>query len=218
MCRPHAQLVGTMCFVFACFGGACPGGQLPGPPAGDPLALAPEAVHRRPAAAPAALGGPCGAGAHGSGLELRVRERQRCPAGPDDSRAVEGLMRGVPAGRCADQFQDQWGALRPSSICARSPPQRHPAGLSEALANLAIARDDARNYMVLGDPAARLRIERYRRRRKSATETQSTQSCSTTENRSHRDPERTLQIPTRRTPPSAAARLERRWEHKPQTP
>jgi hypothetical protein len=30
---------------------------------------------------------------------------------------------------------------------------------TDALANLAIARDDARNYIVLGDPAARLRIK-----------------------------------------------------------
>ena len=56
-----------------------------------------------------------------------------------------------------------------------------------------------------------------RRRRRSherATETQRHRVFLTTEPQGHRDPERTLQIPMRRTPPSAAARLEEWREHK----
>ena len=74
--------------------------------------------------------------------------------------AVEGLMRGLPAGRCADQFQDQWGALS-AQFSLRQDARRNgtqPVS-TDALANLAIARDDARNYIVLGDPSARLRIK-----------------------------------------------------------
>ena len=156
-----AQLVGTMCFMFACFGGACPlvdSYQLS--PAGDPLPLAPKPfITSLPqrllrAGALAVLAHSDRAWSYGFVSGGGVRQDQLIRG------AVEGLMRGLPAGRCADQFQDQWGALS-AQFSLRQDFRRNgtqPVS-TDALANLAIARDDARNYIVLGDPAARLRIK-----------------------------------------------------------
>jgi hypothetical protein len=156
-----AQLAGTMCFLFACFGGACPlvdSYRLS--PAGDPLPLAPKPfITSLPqrllrAGALAVLAHSDRAWSYGFVSGSGVRQDQLIRG------AVEGLMRGLPAGRCADQFQDQWGALS-AQFSLRQDSRRNgtqPVS-TDALANLAIARDDARNYIVLGDPAARLRIK-----------------------------------------------------------
>jgi hypothetical protein len=156
-----AKLTGTMCFMFACFGGACPlldSYRLS--PTGDPLPLAPKPfVASLPqrllrAGALAVLAHSDRAWSYGFVSGGGVRQDQLIRG------AVEGLMRGLPAGRCADQFQDQWGALS-AQFSLRQDARRNgtqPVS-TDALANLAIARDDARNYIVLGDPAARLRIK-----------------------------------------------------------
>jgi len=158
---PDAQLAGTMCFMFACFGGACPlvdSYRLS--PTGDPLPLAPKPfITNLPqrllrAGALAVLAHCDRAWSYGFVSGGGVRQDQLIRG------AVEGLMRGQPAGRCADQFQDQWGALS-AQYSLRLDSRRNgtqPVS-TDALANLAIARDDARNYIVLGDPAARLRIK-----------------------------------------------------------
>jgi hypothetical protein len=150
-----------MCFTFACFGGACPqfdSYQLTA--TGDPLPLAPKPfVASLPqrllrAGALAVLAHSDRAWSYGFINESGVRQDQLIRG------AVEGLMRGVPVGRCNDQFQDQWGALS-AQLSLRLDARRNGTApvSSQALANLAIARDDARNYMVLGDPAARLRAK-----------------------------------------------------------
>jgi hypothetical protein len=156
-----ADLVGTMCFLFACFGGACPANdsyQLT--PAGDPLPLAPKPfIASLPqrllrAGALAVLAHSDRAWTYGFVSGSGVRQDQLIRG------AVEGLMAGVPAGRCADQFQEQWGALS-AQLGLRLDYKRNKTQpvSKETLANLAIARDDARNYLVLGDPAARVRVK-----------------------------------------------------------
>ena len=73
---------------------------------------------------------------------------------------LELLMKGKRAGMAADYFSLQWSSLAAQlglalggnfpGIPRPQPPQ---------IANLYIARDDARNYLVLGDPATRLRMD-----------------------------------------------------------
>jgi hypothetical protein len=157
-----ADLVGTMCFLFACFGGACPANdsyQLT--PEGDPLPLAPKPfIASLPqrllrAGALAVLAHSDRAWTYGFVSGSGVRQDQLIRG------AVEGLMAGVPAGRCADQFQEQWGALS-AQLSLRLDYKRNKTQpvSKDTLANLAIARDDARNYLVLGDPAARVQVKK----------------------------------------------------------
>jgi hypothetical protein len=69
-------------------------------------------------------------------------------------------MRGHRAGMAVDPLNLQWSTLAAQlglALAGNLPgqPQPQPA----LVANLYIARDDARNYVVLGDPAVRLRVE-----------------------------------------------------------
>jgi hypothetical protein len=72
-------------------------------------------------------------------------------------------MFGRRAGYAADCLSDRWSHLcsqliESEAITASTVPNA-PQPLNDAARTaLTIARDDARNYIVLGDPAARLRI------------------------------------------------------------
>jgi hypothetical protein len=72
---------------------------------------------------------------------------------------LEQLLSGRRVGLAMEPLNQQWSSLAAQlgvllGGAAGDPPPRPPA-----IANLFIARDDARNYIVLGDPAARLRTE-----------------------------------------------------------
>ena len=69
------------------------------------------------------------------------------------------LMRGQRIGSATDNFNLRWAGLSAElaevMVDAR---QGHPVDMDK-LAMAWVARDDARNYIVLGDPAVRLRVE-----------------------------------------------------------
>jgi hypothetical protein len=68
------------------------------------------------------------------------------------------LMLGRRAGYAADSLSDRWSRL--CSQLIESDARAASVPLSpEARTALVIARDDARNYIVLGDPAAQLRVK-----------------------------------------------------------
>jgi hypothetical protein len=69
------------------------------------------------------------------------------------------IMRGERLGQATDQFNLRWAAL---SVELAETLNQMNVGLQVAPQQLAsqwIARDDARNYIVFGDPAVRLRVE-----------------------------------------------------------
>jgi hypothetical protein len=73
---------------------------------------------------------------------------------------IENVMKGQPVGLAADPLSLQWGSL--AAILGQAqggnlPGMRQPP--SPVIANLLVARDDARNYVVLGDPFARLNMD-----------------------------------------------------------
>ena len=73
---------------------------------------------------------------------------------------LELLMKGQRVGMAADPLNLQWSTLAAQlglALGGNLPGQPQPR--RPLVANLFIARDDARNYIVLGDPAVRLRIE-----------------------------------------------------------
>jgi hypothetical protein len=73
---------------------------------------------------------------------------------------LELLAKGRRVGLAADPLNLQWSTLAAQlglALGGNTPGAPAPRG--PLIANLFIARDDARNYMVLGDPAVRLRTE-----------------------------------------------------------
>jgi hypothetical protein len=73
---------------------------------------------------------------------------------------LEYLMQGKRVGLAADSLNSQWGATAARIGMEVALGTGKP--LTEEQANLVIARDDVRNYIVLGDPAVRIRKDRLR--------------------------------------------------------
>jgi hypothetical protein len=67
-------------------------------------------------------------------------------------------MLGRRAGYAVDSLSDRWSRLCSQLIEADAQAATVPLNPAARTA-LTIARDDARNYIVLGDPAARLRVK-----------------------------------------------------------
>jgi len=154
------DLRGTMLFLFACFGGGCPatdsyyftdtGEKVPLTP--EPIvACLPQALLRRGALAVVAHIDRAFSYAFEDVMGTPQAQLLRTP--------LELLAKGRRAGLAADPLNLQWSALAAQLGMALggNAPGEPPRG--PLIANLFIARDDARNYIVLGDPAARLRPE-----------------------------------------------------------
>lgn len=159
-----ARLQGTMSFLFACYSGGCPAeNNYYFGPNGAQLPLAPVPLI---AALPQALlsHGTLAVIAH---IDMAFPYAFQDVTGTPQVQAVRDpltyLMLGRRAGYAADCLSDRW-----SHLCAQLledeaiPPSTDPNApqpLSDAARTaLTIARNDARNYIVLGDPAARLRL------------------------------------------------------------
>jgi hypothetical protein len=70
-----------------------------------------------------------------------------------------GLLKGWRLGRATDQFNVRWTVLS-AELSETLRDRRDEREIADAvLANRWVARDDARNYVILGDPAVRLRVE-----------------------------------------------------------
>jgi hypothetical protein len=69
------------------------------------------------------------------------------------------LVDGRRIGYATDQFNIRWSALSTELSEAIANYRNEPDRYFTTLANRWVARDDARNYVVLGDPAVRLRVE-----------------------------------------------------------
>jgi hypothetical protein len=152
---------GMIAFVFACFGGGCPeqdsyffaadGSRIPLTPV-PLIASLPQALLARGALA--VLAHIDRAFSYGFEDVMGTPQEQllRTP--------LELLMRGHRAGMAADPLNLQWSTLAAQlglALGGNLPGQPQPQ--SALVANLFIARDDAKNYIVLGDPAVRLRTE-----------------------------------------------------------
>jgi hypothetical protein len=153
-----ADLQGTIAFTFACFGGGCPdkdsyffddhGANLPLTP--QPIiSRLPQTLLSRGMLAIIAHVDRAFSYAFEDILGTPQAQLLRTP--------LELLMKGKRVGLASDPLSQQWSSLAAELGIALG------GGTSQAqpstLTNLYIARDDARNYLVLGDPAVRLRTE-----------------------------------------------------------
>jgi hypothetical protein len=69
------------------------------------------------------------------------------------------ILSGYRVGHATDQFNVRWAALSTDLTETLQAAGQENAVTNAVLANRWIARDDARNYIILGDPAIRLRVD-----------------------------------------------------------
>lgn len=155
----YARLRGMIHFMFACYGGGW--GKIDtfrDGPDGTALQIAPAAAFSR--LPQAMLAHPNG----GALATIGHVDRAWSYSFKSDSGATQitglrsvltNLMLGHRIGQATDAFNMRWAAIATSL----SDDLRAGGGDAAQLAREWIARDDARNYIILGDPAVRLRVE-----------------------------------------------------------
>jgi hypothetical protein len=157
----NAKAHGMVHFLFACYGGGCPQLDNFNRVQGSAKTIAPKPMMAR---LPQALlahpdGGALAVLAHVDrawAYSFRTGDKAQTQGFRD---VIGRLMRGERMGQATDQFNIRWAAL---SSDLSDVLDKIRLGLNvdpKRLANQWIARDDARNYVLFGDPAARLRVE-----------------------------------------------------------
>lgn len=159
-----ARVHGMLHFLFACYGG--------GWEKYDTFRDGPDGTSRQVAPAPGLARLPQRLLAHPNGGALAVlahvdrawsysfQTLHKASQNTGLREVLRCLLNGLRVGNATDRFNLQWAALSaPLSDAMRTAGANPtPAALRE-VARLWIARDDARNYVIIGDPAVRLRLE-----------------------------------------------------------
>jgi hypothetical protein len=155
----EADLRGMIHVIFACFGGGCPEKDnfpVPGTP---PRTLMNQPIVGRLPQRLLAKGALAVIGHVDRAWNFSFQSDSGLPQNQVLRGVLESIMHGLPAGLAMDAQNVQWGtygALLGMAVGPSSPGAPPP----NTLANLVIARDDARNYALFGDPAVRLRVEK----------------------------------------------------------
>jgi len=157
-----AKLSGMIHFMFACHGGGCT--QFDN---FDRLNAKPKQISERPilSALPQRLlahpnGGALACLAHVERAWAFSFQSARGGSQTQGFRdVIARLLRGDRLGYATDSFNIRWAALS-TDLAEFKNDARLGADVSlDTVGRLWIARDDARNYVILGDPAVRLRVE-----------------------------------------------------------
>jgi hypothetical protein len=151
-----------MHFFFACHGGGCPALDN-----FDRLNNAPRRIAPAPffARLPQRMlshpnGGALAVLAHIERAWAYSFQSQRGGSQITGFRDVLGrLLLGDRIGQATDMFNLRWAAISVDLAEMHADLQRGAEVPLRTLGNLWVARDDARNFMVLGDPAVRLRVK-----------------------------------------------------------
>ena len=155
-----ARLAGMLMFQFACFGGGCPANDTyDRDAAGKPVPLMPAPIVARLPQRLLAQGA-LAVLAHVDRAWAFSFQTDRGGAQVQEFRTVmERLLGGERIGEATDGFNRRWSVLG-ADLQMLVEEQRATGAVPAAnLANRWVARDDARNYVILGDPAVRLRVE-----------------------------------------------------------
>jgi hypothetical protein len=159
-----AKVHGLVHFLFACYGAGCPQFDNFSRQAGSPRQIAPKPMLGR---LPQSLL------AHPDGGALAVLghvERawaysfQSERGGPQTQGfrdVITRVLLGQRLGQATDQFNTRWAALSTelAELLDRIADTELTEPAQRKLARAWVARDDARNYIIFGDPVVRLRIE-----------------------------------------------------------
>jgi hypothetical protein len=153
-----AKVHGMIPFIFACHGGGCPRLDNYSRQNSEKRVMAEKAMLAR---LPQALlthadGGALAVLAH---VERAWAYSFRSDSGGPQVQGfrdvIARVLRGERIGQATDAFNTRWAALS-TELSGR---QNAGGADPSELASLWIARDDARNYIILGDPAVRLRAD-----------------------------------------------------------
>jgi hypothetical protein len=157
-----ARLHGMIHFFFACYGGGCTEfddydrrNKQPRRIANKPFfSRLPQTMLAHPG------GGALAVLAHIERAWAYSFQGQRGGAQVQGFRDVIGrLLRGQRIGQATDMFNIRWAAISTELSEMQAELARGAEVPMRTLGNLWISRDDARNFVVLGDPAVRLRVE-----------------------------------------------------------
>jgi hypothetical protein len=157
----EVRLDGLIHFFFACYGGGCPGvDNYSLGPDGKPVKIADSAfIARLPQAMLRA--GALAVFAHiDRAWAYSFITGRSAPQIQEFRDVMVRILKGERVGQASDQFNLRWAVLSAELSDAMRDKELFPEQVSELiLANRWVARNDARNYLVLGDPAVRLRVE-----------------------------------------------------------
>jgi hypothetical protein len=155
------KVSGLIHFFFACYGGGCP--------KFDTYSRLPDGKPKHIAAAPMVARLPQALLAKGALAVIAHIDRawsysfqvgRGTPQVQEFRDVMVRAMKGERIGQCTDQFNLRWAVLSAELADAQRQHDALPGQVSAAaLGNKWVARDDARNYLTLGDPAVRLRVE-----------------------------------------------------------
>lgn len=154
------NLRGMLLFQFACYGGGCPAKDTYDRDAnGKPRTLIPAPIVARLPQRLLAQGA-LAVLAHIDRAWAFSFQTDRGGAQVQEFRSVmERLLAGERIGEATDGFNRRWSVLGADLQMLVEEQQATGAVPAANLANRWVARDDARNYLILGDPAVRLRVE-----------------------------------------------------------
>jgi Peptidase family C25 len=157
-----AKVHGMMHVFFACYGGGTPDIDNLDRMNNQPRKIAPKAFF---SALPSKLlshpsGGALAVLAHIERAWAYSFQGDKGGSQTQGFRDVIGrLLRGERIGQATDVFNTRWAALS-AQLAETHLDLKHGADIPlKTLGRMWVARDDARNFMILGDPAVRLRVE-----------------------------------------------------------
>jgi hypothetical protein len=158
---PNSNLQGLIHFFFACYGGGCPGL--------DNYALGPDGKPVRIAQHPFVSRLPQAMLRSGALAVLAHIDRawsysfiagRSAPQVQEFRDVMVRILKGERVGQASDQFNLRWAVLSAELSDAMREKKMFPEQVSDLiLANRWVARNDARNYLILGDPAVKLRVD-----------------------------------------------------------
>ena len=158
---PNARVHGLVHFLFACYGGGCPRldnfnrqDAVPKQIASRPLlARLPQALMAHP------QGGALAVLAHVDRAWSYSFRSGKTPQTQGFRDVLGRIMHGDRLGQATDQFNIRWAALSTELSEMLNQMQLGLQVDPRSLATQWVARDDARNYVLFGDPSVRLRVE-----------------------------------------------------------
>jgi hypothetical protein len=155
-----AQVHGMIHFLFACYGGGCPvRDTYSRDAAGKAVPLMEKPIVARLPQRLLAKGALAVLAHIDRAWAFSFQNDRGGPQVQEFRSVMEKLLRGDRIGQATDDFNRRWSVLGSDLQMLVEEQQATGAVAATNLANRWVARDDARNYLILGDPAVRLRVE-----------------------------------------------------------
>lgn len=158
------DLSGMIHYLFACYGAGCPAlDNFDVGSDGKPPRLLKEPIVSRLAQRMLRRGALAVLGHVDRAWTYSFQNGKGRPQVQDIRSVIVRLFQGDRLGKAMEEFNTQWATL---SALLQEKQAQTSAGFGtlspQALANLMVARNDARNYIIVGDPAVRLRVDELR--------------------------------------------------------